>query len=125
MNRQAIIGVIVILVFTGFALYSFRSNLNPYVSFSEAEAAQPNQTVQVLGYLVEDEPVGYDSETNELQFSLVDEKGTRAQVTSPKTKPAGFEDAESMVVIGKFEGETFHAQDILLKCPSKYQSEGV
>ena len=35
-------------------------------------------------------------------------------------KPANFEDAESVVVEGKMNGDVFEAEYILVKCPSKY-----
>ena len=35
-------------------------------------------------------------------------------------KPQDFERSEQIVLIGKVQGDEFHASDILMKCPSKY-----
>jgi cytochrome c-type biogenesis protein CcmE len=37
-----------------------------------------------------------------------------------KSKPQDFEHAEQIVIIGKMKNGEFHASDILMKCPSKY-----
>jgi len=33
------------------------------------------------------------------------------------------EHSTSVVVIGKYSGEDFHAQKLLVKCPSKYEKQ--
>ncbi|HED24431.1 MAG TPA: cytochrome c maturation protein CcmE [Firmicutes bacterium] len=114
-----IIGVAVIIVFAGFAFFSFRSALNPYVSF--AEAAQTRQQVQVLGYFVEGEPIQYNSDAGELRFSLVDEEGTTATVTYRGARPNNLEHSENVVVVGEYREGVFQAEKILVKCPSKYE----
>ncbi|OPL14991.1 MAG: hypothetical protein AVO34_00295 [Firmicutes bacterium ML8_F2] len=114
-----IIGLAVIIVFASFAFFSFRSALNPYVSF--AEAAETLQQVQVLGYLVKEEPIQYDSTAGELHFYLVDEEGTRASVTYSGVKPNNMEHSENVVVVGEYCEGVFQAEKILVKCPSKYE----
>ena len=37
--------------------------------------------------------------------------------------PGNFDQAVSVVAIGKFAGDHFEAQQLLVKCPSKYQAE--
>ena len=39
-----------------------------------------------------------------------------------KSKPQDFEKSEQIVVIGKMEAGNFVASDILMKCPSKYNT---
>ena len=55
-----------------------------------------------------------------LIFSLIDNKGISKQVVLHKSKPQDFEKSEQIVLIGKMDGTEFHANDILMKCPSKY-----
>jgi len=38
-------------------------------------------------------------------------------------KPNNFELADKIVVKGKFDGDHFHASQILTKCPSKYEGK--
>jgi cytochrome c-type biogenesis protein CcmE len=117
MKRRTIIGLSVIVIFSAFAFYTFRSALNPYVSF--AEAANTPRTVQVAGSLDKDS-ISYDSSANELRFFLVDQGGTRALVVYEGAKPNNLEHAESVVVIGNYGDGAFRARKLLVKCPSKY-----
>jgi cytochrome c-type biogenesis protein CcmE len=39
-------------------------------------------------------------------------------------KPGNFEQATSVVLKGKTEGDRFVADQMLVKCPSKYQGDG-
>ncbi len=120
-NKKVFIGIAVIAVFSVFAIYSFRSALNPYVTFAEAAKATGN--VQVSGRLVGEGP-GYDPESGVLAFYLEDKEGTRVPVRYEGAKPTNLEHADSIVVIGGMEGDVFKAQRLLVKCPSKYEEEG-
>ncbi len=42
-----------------------------------------------------------------------------------KSKPQDFDKSEQIVVIGKMNNEVFEADDILMKCPSKYNDTKV
>jgi cytochrome c-type biogenesis protein CcmE len=53
-------------------------------------------------------------------FSMIDNKGVIKHVVLHKSKPQDFEKSEQIVLIGKMKGDDFHANDILMKCPSKY-----
>jgi cytochrome c-type biogenesis protein CcmE len=54
---------------------------------------------------------------------MLDDKGVRKEVKLLKAKPQDFERSESVVLIGKVENDTFHAKEILMKCPSKYNEQ--
>ena len=43
-------------------------------------------------------------------------------VTYRGVRPGNFEQATSLVAIGTYRGEAFQADQILVKCPSKYQA---
>ena len=45
------------------------------------------------------------------------------KITFDLTFNRRFVKAVSVVAIGKFEGDHFEAQQLLVKCPSKYQAE--
>jgi len=118
MKRRTIFILSVIVVFSAFALYTFSSALNPYVSF--AQAATAKGTVQVVGYLDTGE-ITYDRDGNQLRFTLVDKWGTTAQIVYAGAKPNNMEHAESVVVAGSYKDGLFHATKLLVKCPSKYE----
>ncbi len=120
MKKKVIIGLVIIVVFSGFAFYSFRASLNPYVTFREA-AARPG-TVQVFGYL-SDGVIQYDATNQQVRFYMADDEGTEVLVAYEGAKPANMEHADSLVVVGELSGDIFYAQRLLVKCPSKYEEE--
>lgn len=128
MNRKRyyLLAGVLLVAFAGFALSSFRESLTPYVSYRQAQAA--DRTVQVAGAL-EQGSGDYDMAAESLRFTLRDEaSGETLRVRYKGLKPANFEDAISIVAIGRWDagGGEFDAEKLLVKCPSKYQGiEGV
>ena len=121
MKKAYWIGAVVVLAFLALGLSTFTKSMTPYVSFDEAKASK--RTVQVMGAL-EKGSSRYDTDAKTLHFTLVDEK-TKAPlpVTYRDVKPANFEEAVSIVAIGRFQNGAFQAEKLLVKCPSKYQGE--
>lgn len=120
-NRYYLLGGVLLVAFAGFALSSFQESLTPYVSYQQAMAAE--RTVQVAGAL-EQGTSDYDLESENLRFTLRDEQsGDLMPVRYAGLKPANFEDAISIVAIGRWDAATeeFAADKLLVKCPSKYQ----
>ncbi len=116
-------GGLLIVAFLALGLTAFTKSMTPYVSFDEAAKAQ--RTVQVMGGL-EKGSARYDIASKTLYFKLVDEKsGAVLPVAYRDVKPANFEDAVSIVAIGKYQDGAFAAEKLLVKCPSKYQGEEV
>ena len=54
---------------------------------------------------------------------MVDHLGNEMKVVYAGTIPNNFESSTSVVVTGKYQEGTFHAKDILTKCPSKYEEQ--
>ncbi len=123
MKKLHIIGIIIIAVAIGVIFVSLK-NTSTYADFTEA-MANPDKEYHVVGKLDKNQPLVYEPKinTDEFLFSMVDNKGVSRQVVLHKSKPQDFEKSEQIVLIGKMQGEQFHANDILMKCPSKY-SEG-
>jgi cytochrome c-type biogenesis protein CcmE len=123
MKRAYWAGAILILGFLALGLSTFTKSMTPYVSFPEAKSA--HRTVQVMGAL-EKGSAKYDAEKKTLYFTLVDPQTKDViPVAYTDVKPANFEDAVSIVAIGRFENDRFAAEKLLVKCPSKYQGEEV
>ena len=118
MKTKYIIGIAIIVIFAVFGAMSFKKTLTPYVSFEEAKSS--GAYVQVIGEIAFSE-VKYDLDSHQLRFPIQDEAGQRMMVTYGGTKPANFEQAEEVVVIGRYENGAFTADQLLVKCPSKYQ----
>lgn len=121
MKPVYIIGGIVVLAAIVLGALAFVNTLTPYVSIAEARIS--GRTVQVHGFLKE--TLGYDAEGH-FRFVLVDEKGDEMTVVYGQAKPANFEQATGFVVIGRYDAAAglFHAEQILVKCPAKYQEQG-
>jgi cytochrome c-type biogenesis protein CcmE len=121
MKRAYWAGAILVLGFLALGLSTFSRSMNPYVSF--AEAKESPRTVQVMGALAKGTS-RYDAAKNTLLFTLYDEKTKESiPVAYTDVKPANFEDAISIVAIGRYDKGVFAAEKLLVKCPSKYQGE--
>jgi len=118
MKAKYLIGIAIIIVFVIFGALSFRKTLTPYVSFEEARKS--GTTVQVIGEVLFSQ-VKYDVEAHQLRFPIVDENQEKMEVVYSGTKPANFEQADQVVVIGRYRNGVFMADQLLVKCPSKYQ----
>lgn len=120
MKKLHVIGIVIIAVAIGVIFISLK-NTSTYADFSEA-IANPEKEYHVVGKLDKTQPQLYDPKINsdQFMFSLIDNKGISKQVVLHKSRPQDFEKSEQIVLIGKMEGNDFHANDILMKCPSKY-----
>ncbi|MEE4312111.1 MAG: cytochrome c maturation protein CcmE [candidate division KSB1 bacterium] len=120
MRKSYIIGAVVVAAAMIFALLSFKSTLTSYVTIDEAKAGE--QYVQVAGLLVQGSD-RYDETTNSLYFELEEPDGSRMQIKYDKSKPSNFENADKIVAVGIYNAsdDVFHADELLVKCPSKYE----
>ncbi len=122
MKPKYIIGIGIIVVFLVFAGVNFQQSLTPYVPISVAKAK--GKTVQVKGARVEGSE-NYDMDKKTFNFAIEDENGEAVKVIYSGVKPSNFERAKEIVVKGRFHNGTFMADEILVKCPSKYEAEGI
>lgn len=120
MKKAHIIAICIISVAIGVILSTF-SDSSTYASFKEA-AKEPGENFQVVGKLNKEKQMVYDPKINPNLFSfyLTDREGTENQVEFKGSKPQDFERSEQIVIKGKMEGRVFKANEILMKCPSKY-----
>jgi cytochrome c-type biogenesis protein CcmE len=121
MKPKYIVGIVIVLVFIAFAAINLSKSLTPYVSLTEAKKSK--KVVQVKGQRV----VGsenFDMEKKIFSFRMTDDKGEQFEVVYHGVKPANLEQAEEIVVIGRYTQGLFEADQLLVKCPSKYQAEG-
>lgn len=120
MKKIHILGIIIIAIAIGAILTTLNST-STYASFREASQS-PESEFHVVGKLDKDKEIVYDPKTdaNIFTFYMKDNAGDEKKVILHKNKPQDFERSEQIVLIGKVEGDEFHASDILMKCPSKY-----
>jgi cytochrome c-type biogenesis protein CcmE len=113
-----VVGGVLVVAFLAYGATSFRTYLTPYVSF--AEATRTSGTVQVAGALVAGSPE-YLEQEQVLRFGLAETGGQTLTVVYKGVRPANFEDATQVVAVGSYREGAFHAEQLLVKCPSKYQ----
>lgn len=124
MKKLHIIGLIVIAISIALILVSL-GNTSTYANFAEA-SEHPEKEYHVVGKLDRNLPQIYEPQVNpdEFRFTLIDNAGLSKSVVLHKSKPQDFEKSEQIVLIGSMQGDEFHANDILMKCPSKYNEAG-
>lgn len=118
MKWKSILGLAAMVGFAGLLLLNFGSQVGGYMNFEEA--AETGSKAHVVGTWVEDRQTRYDRRANAFTFYMRDDAGTVRKVRYPNPKPANFEQAEEVVVEGRMEDDAFVADNILVKCPSKY-----
>jgi len=120
MKKLHVIGIVIIALAIGVIFVSLKDT-STYADFTEA-ISNPDKEYHVVGKLDKSQPQIYEPKINadQFMFSMIDNKGISKRVVLHKSKPQDFEKSEQLVLIGKMEGQEFHANDILMKCPSKY-----
>lgn len=127
MRAKYIIGGVVIVVFLVWGASAFFRTTIQYVSIDEARHAQ--RTVQVMGKIDFDR-VNYNEKASRLEFAIYDPKADdpntadRMNVVYYGVVPGNFDQAKQVVLKGKSDGSEFVAEQMFVKCPSKYQGEG-
>jgi cytochrome c-type biogenesis protein CcmE len=117
-KAKYVIGVAVILGAAVFGATAFQGSVTPYVDL--AQAMQSGDRCQVMGDIMHDKTV-YETSSQMLLFTIRDEQGTALEVAYKGIMPGNFEQATSVVAKGRFDGRRFEADELLVKCPSKYQ----
>ena len=122
MKKSHIIAIAIIAIAVA-AILSTVADSSTYSSFSIA-GSHPKKVYHVVGKLSKEKPQEYNPrvDANLFSFYMTDNEGNEKKVLLNKTKPQDFDRSEQIVVIGKMSGDEFHASDVLMKCPSKYNN---
>ena len=120
MNLKLILALALLVAATVIGVTSFKKSVTPYISFAEAREA--HGLVQVNGLLADKRYVLRKDEQF-LSFRLKDARGEVLPVTYRGVVPGNFDQATSIVAIGRYQNGEFTAEQLLVKCPSKYQAE--
>ncbi|MCS7273094.1 MAG: cytochrome c maturation protein CcmE [Fimbriimonadales bacterium] len=119
MKLSSVLTLVLVLAGLAFTIRAFVTNTSPYVKVNQL--ATRGQHVHLPLKPLHD-TVRFDVKTMTLTFEGEDETG-RVKVVYPKGKPNNFEAATQVVVIGSYKDGVFYAEEMLVKCPSKYQGE--
>ncbi len=132
MKKSHLLGIIVIAVAI-MVIVSTAGDASSYVTFEEARALASHgdaKTIHVVGKLKKSdsgEVIGIETSEDQQSFSflMIDENSIEQKVYFLNTMPADFLRSEQVVVVGSYHDETFLADKILMKCPSKYTEETI
>ena len=120
---------IILLVFVAAAIaivVSMFGSFSTYETFASA-AKQPEKQFHVMGFLDKSKAMTYDpvKDPNRFTFFVKDKQGTVSEVVFSGAKPTDIEKSEQIVMTGRMDGNTFHCNQIQMKCPSKYKKDQV
>ena len=117
-----IAGVLIAGAVLYLVLANTRASAEYYMTMGELQQCTTcaSQTVRVAGQVAVGS-IQRDNQTQVLRFTMTD--GSRAMpVVYSGIVPDAFNAGLTVVVEGKLQQGTFHAQTLLAKCPSKFQS---
>jgi len=129
MKPAHILAVGLLLAAGAFTMMSFGGAIAPHVTIAEARQ-RAGETVQVPGKIVK-ESVSYDPVRGVLRFDIlgIDPKtkkpkpDERLTIVYGEPKPENFDTADGVEAVGQFRDGVFHARNLLVKCPSKYNDQ--
>ena len=123
MKRSHIVLLILVALLVGLLVFTYSSS-NQSVTFAQA-TEKAGVEVTITGTLHKEEPVIYKPEEHAslTKFHMEDSEGQIMEVHLQMAQPQGLLQSESIVIDGSYSNGIFHATDMLLKCPSKYNSE--
>jgi cytochrome c-type biogenesis protein CcmE len=127
LSAKYIIGGLIIVLFVVWGAYSFMKTTIQYVSIEQARTSE--HVVQVMGE-IDFDLVNFNTDERRLEFAIFDVEApneataVRLPVVYYGVVPGNFEQASSVVLKGKSADGVFQADQMLVKCPSKYQGDG-
>lgn len=120
MKSKYIFGGFIIVVFLGLMGYLLtQTNISYENNFTNI--LNTGKTVKATGAWVKEKGYQVDKQRGLVSFYIKDNNGTEMKVIYKGSVPNNFESSTSLVVTGKYKNGYFHADDILTKCPSKYE----
>ncbi len=121
MKKTHIILIIIVAVLIGAILVMFK-DAGTYAGFAMAKS-QPGDEFTVIGYLDKEQDMNFNAKATLFSFTAVDKQGNASKVYYNQPKPQDFERSEEITMRGYATDTAFIAQEILMKCPSKYNEQ--
>lgn len=123
-KTKFIVGGVVIVLAIIYLIYTGIQSTSAYFLTIDELYAQSdtmvNAQVRVSG-MVNAETIDYNHKDLILKFNIFGENGQELPVVFNGPKPDQMREGAEAIVEGKFDGTTFEAKTLLLKCPSRYE----
>ncbi len=127
-KRKFIIGgIIICIAIASLSFMAFRGAATYYYTVNEAIEKQNDligQNIRVAGQVAPGSVIHVNPEVNNVSFIIQDttDSGKRLVVRYKGALPDAFKEGNDAVVEGRlFSASSFDAQQIIVKCPSKYE----
>jgi cytochrome c-type biogenesis protein CcmE len=118
-------GIVVVAVIGALIAVSFSGSTSDYLTVMEVKALGPDQArdSRVAGAIVSD-TVEYNTGELHLTFAIEDDTGM-LPISYHGPQPDMLVDAVEAVAIGQYDpsAQVFEAEELLMKCPSKYEEQ--
>jgi cytochrome c-type biogenesis protein CcmE len=132
-NRKVLIAILVLLTSVGFLIYRGLADTGVYYmtvgelkNSTLGQQLGTNEAVRVGGLIIVGS-INYNQRDLILRFSLKDENNPKETIDAVYNgaKPDAFEPEVEALLEGTYDRakNLFHADTLLVKCPSKYESE--
>jgi cytochrome c-type biogenesis protein CcmE len=115
-------GAIIVLAVGYLIVSSIGGSTAYYLTVEEVRAEGPSERPVRVAGTVTGESIEWNAQELMLKFKIADNSGSLAVIYNGP-RPDMLRDDAEVVVEGKYvEGGSFEANNLLLKCPSKYES---
>lgn len=115
-------GIVLLAGFAVLMAMEMKNASTPYVTKVADIQSFGKRAIQFKGSILH-EKTGYDGATHDLRFTLKDDAGKTLDVSYDGPKPGNFDTADRAVVLGVYKNGKLRAEQLSLKCPSKYQGK--
>ena len=120
-------GVLIALAIVYLIITGIQSTAAYFLTIDELYAkgeSIENRTVRVAGK-VDEQTVDFNNRDLILAFDVTSETGERMHVVFNGPKPDQMRQGADAILEGTYDGQTFTAQTLLLKCPSRYDENTI
>jgi cytochrome c-type biogenesis protein CcmE len=126
MKKSHIVLIILVAVISGILVTTYISAER--VGTFRTSRENPSEQIQITGTFDKQQPVEYDAlnDADLTIFYMIDKEGESQKVMlrDKHGMPKGLEMSESLTIKGKIGDDgNFHANHLLMKCPSKYDKQ--
>lgn len=123
-KTKFIIGGVIIALAIVYLIYNgIQSSAAYFLTVDELFAKGPaieNRTVRVSGQ-VDADTIDFNNRDLVLKFDVTSQTGQRLPVVFNGPKPDQMRQGAEAILEGKYDGQSFTAQSLMLKCPSRYE----
>lgn len=127
-KNKFIVGGVVIALAIGYLIVTgIQSTAAYFLTIDELYAkgaAIENRTVRVSGK-VDESTIDFNNRDLILAFDVTSDSGERMPVIFNGPKPDQMRQGAEAILEGTYDGQTFTAQTLLLKCPSRYEENTI